>query len=157
MAAEVRSLTTGLVPNAPPMVSNTATFLTIACDAASIGQTIAIFTRLNTLTKSVQDATRYLSDSSVSKSNTGAQQTIAINLIKYGSVLAGTTGTQILPGVFNAPAITNPDANHVQISVVYNHTPIMGLALSNLLQMLGGSGISLSYPLNASSVMRFAQ
>lgn len=127
---------------------------TLAVTAIEFG---AIFTRLNTLTKSVQDATRYLSDSSVSKSNTGAQQTIAINLIKYGSVLAGTTGTQILPGVFNAPAITNPDANHVQISVVYNHTPIMGLALSNLLQMLGGSGISLSYPLNASSVMRFAQ
>jgi|APLak6261658528_1056013.scaffolds.fasta_scaffold12843_2 hypothetical protein len=114
----------------------------------------AIFTRLNTLTKSVQAATRYLSDSSVNKSNTDTQKAIAINLIEYGSV---GTGTQILPGVFNAPTISNPDANHVQISVVYNNTPILGQALSNLLKKMGGSGINLSFPLTASSVMRYAQ
>lgn len=124
---------------------------TLAITAIEFG---AIFTRLNTLTKSVQDATRYLSDSSVNKSNTAAQQTIASNLIIYGMV---GTGTQILPGVFNAPAITNPDVNHVRISVVYNHTPIVGQALSGLLQLLGGSGINLSFPLNASSVLRYAQ
>ena len=124
---------------------------TLAFTAIEFG---AIFTRLNTLTKSVQAATRYLSDSSVNKSNTDTQKAIAINLIKYGSV---GTGAQILPGVFNAPTISNPDPNHVQMSVVYGHTPILGLALSNLLKFLGGSGINLSFALNASSVMRYAQ
>lgn len=124
---------------------------TLAITAIEFG---AIFTRLNTVTKSVQDATRFLSDSSKDKSNTDAQKTIAGNLIKYGLV---GSGTQILPGEFDAPAITNPDANHVRISVVYNHTPIAGEALSGLLQLLGGSEIDLSFPLNASSVMRYAQ
>jgi Flp pilus assembly protein TadG len=110
-----------------------------------------IFTRLNTLTKSVQDATRFLSDS---PANMPDAQTIATNLIKYGTV---GTGTQILPGVTKVSP-TNPDANHVQISVVYNHTPIAGQALSQLLQWLGGSkGIDLSIPLNASSVMRYTR
>jgi len=117
----------------------------------------SIFTRLNTLTKSVQDATRFLSDSSANKSNTDAQKTIATNLIKYGTV---GTGPQIMLGEFvlSDKDITNPDADHVQISVVYKHTPISGQALSKLLQWVGdGDGIDLAIDLNASSVMRYAQ
>jgi hypothetical protein len=128
--------------------------LTLAYTAIEFG---TIFVRLDTLTKSVQDATRYLSDVSVNKSNTPAQKTIAENLIKYGSVVAGP---QLLPGVFDAPIISHPDANHVGISVVYHHVPVGGEALSNLLQFKslgGGDGIELDLALPASSTMRYAQ
>ncbi|MBL1263677.1 TadE/TadG family type IV pilus assembly protein [Methylomicrobium sp. RS1] len=114
----------------------------------------AVFVRLNTIHKSVQDAARYLSATSVAKSNTAAQKTIAANLIQYGSVSAGT---QILPGTFEAPVIQTVGGEHVSVSVVYHHTSIMGEALSNLLQLIGGSGIDLSLDLTASSVMRYVQ
>jgi hypothetical protein len=114
----------------------------------------AVFVRLNTIHKSVQDAARYLSATSVAKSNTAAQKTIAANLIQYGSVSAGT---QILPGAFEAPVIQTVGGEHVSVSVVYHHTSIMGEALSNLLQLIGGSGIDLSLDLTASSVMRYVQ
>ncbi len=114
-----------------------------------------IFTRLNTLTKSVQDATRFLADNSVNRSNTGAQQAVAQNLVLYNSV--SNAGAANLPGALGTVTISNPDPLHVQVSVVYNHTPIAGQAVSNLLQLLGSAPINLSMPLSATSVMRYAQ
>lgn len=114
----------------------------------------AVFTRLNTLTKTVHDATRYLSDVSVNKSNTAAQQTIAVNLIKFAAV---GVGNQLLPGTYNAPIISNPDPDHVQITAVYNHTPVVGATLSNLMQLVGGQALNLSFPLTATTTMRYVQ
>jgi Flp pilus assembly protein TadG len=116
----------------------------------------AVFTRLNTIHKSVQDAARYLSATAVSKTNTAAQKTIAVNLIKYGSVSAGT---QLLPGTIGTPEIKTVGAanDHVSVSVTYDHTPIMGQALSNLLQLIGAGEVDLSFQLQASSIMRYVQ
>ncbi len=126
--------------------------LTLAYTAIEFG---AIFVRLNTITKSVQDATRYLSDHlSIANSDDAQILSIATKLVQNGSV----TGTdQVLPGAFDAPIISNL-GNHIQVSVVYNHTPVAGEALSNLLQtFLGGEALDLSFPMTASSTMRYAR
>ncbi len=124
-------------------------FTIIAFTAIEFG---GIFTRLNTLTKSVQDATRFLADNSSAQSYTPAQEAIARNLVLYNSVNVGQT---VLLG--NAGTVTVTDlGNHVQVTVVYNHTPIAGQALNNLIGLFAG-GINLTMPLTATSIMRFAQ
>lgn len=126
-------------------------FMILAFVAIEFG---GIFMRLNTLTKSVQDATRFLADNSANKSNSSAQITVAKNLVLYNSV--NNTGSRILAGSAGVVTVSSPDADHVQVSVVYNHQAIAGQALNNLLQLMGGS-IDVSMPLTAASVMRYAQ
>lgn len=113
----------------------------------------AVFTRYNTLTKSVQDATRYLADTSVNNAILPGNDTIAVNLVKYGSV--SNTGSPILAEIED-PTVADL-GEHVQVSVTYRHTPILGQAINNLLTWFTGGGIDLSIDMTASSVMRFAQ
>ncbi len=115
--------------------------ITLAFTAIEFG---AIFTRLNMVTKTVQDAARYLSTG-----QSAANQAIATNLIQYNSV--NSDGGQVLPGAFavNIQIL----GTHVNVTATYNHTPIAGEALSNLVQLIGGNPIDLSLPLTASSYM----
>lgn len=123
----------------------------------------AIFVRANTITKSVNDAARYLSDvHDVTDDATAvtAKENIAKNLIVYANV--GNTGDPVLPGVgnFSKLQITQNYGNnkdHVLVEVVYHHEPAAGLAVSNLLQIVTGETIDLSMDIPASSVMRYAQ
>lgn len=124
--------------------------VTFAFTAIEFG---AVFTRYNTVTKTVQDAARYLTKSSISD----VDQTTAENLIRYNSVNA--SGHQLLPGdAFNIDI--DPDVGvagigqHVRITVTYNHTPVAGAALSNLVQLFGGQALDLNMALTASSLMR---
>jgi len=114
-----------------------------------------IFTRWDTVHKSVQDAARYLSAVADNKNNTDTQKAIAANLVKYGSV---NSGTQLLPGTYDDPVIAAVGGGeHISVSVVYHHTPIAGQALSNLLQLIGSGPLDLSVSLQASSVMRYVE
>ena len=114
------------------------------------------FYQLNTLTKSVQDAARYLSAVSVNKTNSAADKTIAKNLAVYGNT-AGT-GTAVLSGLTTANIIpSNPDANHVQVSASYS-SALPGLPSLNAIMNLATGGTAPDIiTLGASSVMRFAQ
>lgn len=126
--------------------------LLLAFTAVEFG---AVFTRYNTVTKSVQDAARYLS---TDKSKVNAKKDKAKNLIEYGSL---TTETKILPGTFEFPSsfpnITNE--NHVIVSVTYKHEPVMGQTLNNLLGLITGTKgtLDLSIDLTATSVMRYVK
>jgi hypothetical protein len=122
-----------------------------------------MFYRLNALTKSVQDAARYLSDVSVNKNFTGANATSAKNLAVYGNT-AGT-GSAIVPGLTPANIVPTDLGDHVQVVATYDifsDSFILGLgnSLNGLLSMATGSapidftGIQFQ---KASSVMRFAQ
>lgn len=121
----------------------------------------ATFVRANTITKSVQDAARYLSDVHDVTDDAAAvtaKDNIAKNLILYASVT--NTGDPVLPGTFDAPTISHnfgTNNDHVKVSVLYHHTPLAGQAVSNLLQLVTGDQIELSIDIPASSVMRYAQ
>ncbi|MEE9412134.1 MAG: TadE family protein [Methylococcales bacterium] len=110
-----------------------------------------VYIRYNTVTKTVQDAARYLT------ANSDADQSIAENLIRYNSINA--EGGQLLPGnAFsvdidrNVPVVGS--GRHVRVTATYNHTPVAGNALSNLVQLIGGQPLDLNMALTASSVMR---
>ncbi|MDD2659476.1 MAG: TadE/TadG family type IV pilus assembly protein [Methylococcales bacterium] len=114
------------------------------------------FYQLNTLTKSVQDAARYLSDVSVNKANTATDYANARNLTVYGN--AAGTGNPVLSGL-TADNITtsNPDANHVQVAATYT-SALPGLPSLNAIVNLATGGTAPDImTLQASSVMRFAQ
>lgn len=132
----------------------------------------AVFTRANTITKSVQQATRYLSaehDLADTADEINVKKTIATNLIIYASF--NNTGDSVLPedaginlGFVNPSTfITTRDTDldgiddHVRIAVVYMHQPVGGQTVSNLLQLITGTPVDLSFPLRASSVMRYTQ
>jgi Flp pilus assembly protein TadG len=115
----------------------------------------AMFYRLNALTKSVDIAARYLTDVSVNKTNTAIDKTNAQNLAVYGTI---TARTAILPGLTAANiAITNPDAQHVQVIATYNANLLLGGTLNAFMQYIGGSVATDFMTLTAASVMRFAQ
>ncbi len=137
-------------------------FLLLAFTAIEFG---AVFTRLNTITKSVQDATRYLSathrvfDDAVEIT---IKEGRATNLIVYASAI--DTGQPVIPGLDTTDtSITRIDQDgdgnddHVSVSVNYLHQPVGGQTVSNLLQMITGAQVNLSFPLRASSVMRYTQ
>lgn len=113
-----------------------------------------MFYRLNALTKSVDIAARYLSDVSYNKTNTATDKTNAQNLAVYGTI---TAGTAILSDFTPANiAITNPDAQHVQVIATYNANLILGGTLNAFMQYIGGSAATNFMILKAASVMRFA-
>ncbi len=124
--------------------------VTLAFTAIELG---AVFTRYNTLTKTVQDAARYLTV------RTNTDHSRAENLIRYNSINAD--GQQLLPGDTIDIDITENigavGSQHVQINITYNHTPVAGAALNNLLQLLGGDPLNLNIALTASSVMRYIE
>jgi hypothetical protein len=111
-----------------------------------VSELSTMFYQLNTLTKSVQVATRYLSD--VSTDPTLALDDDKIkNLICYGN--SGGSGTDILPDCVSKLDLApppSPASNHVTVSASYP---------ANWIGFLYPSSDSLT--LKASSVMRFAQ
>ena len=114
-----------------------------------------MFYRYNALTKSVDIAARYLSGAEEGYPNTPTHETEAKNLAVYGKI---TAGTAILPDFTPANiAITNPDAQHVQVIATYNANLILGGTLTAFMQYIGGSAATDFMTLNAASVMRFAQ
>ena len=122
--------------------------VTFAFTAIEFG---AIFTRLNTITKTVQDATRYYA------TIPNPTREIAERLIMSNSI--HEPGEKLADHFRRPITIQDVDlgvaGNHVQITVIYDHTPIAGNALSGLVQMLGGEPLDLNIPLTASSIMRY--
>ena len=116
-----------------------------------------MFYTLNALTKTTQDAARYMSEN---KSEFATRQVIANNLLIYGSAV--NTGTPLLPGTININASTFTivdSGTHVSVVTTYTHNLFMGSTLSKLSGLTtGGSlGFGDNFTLSASSVMRFAQ
>jgi len=125
------------------------------------------FYHLNILNKSVQDGARYFSDSQIARYNgtgsnlsnpinvstitNGANITRTQNLVIYGNI-AGTGNALVPPdngSGYTTPIIpTIPAANHIQVTVQYNHNFILGNVLNNFL------GITNPFPLTASTVLR---
>lgn len=111
--------------------------------------------QLNTLTKSVQIAARYLSD--VSSSATYANYTDnAKNLAVCGHIGACTSQEAVVPGLVAGDIIVPPVvAQHVQVDATYL-SALPGLPSLNKMMGLAGSNYDI-IKLQASSVMRFAQ
>ncbi|MFU8787786.1 MAG: TadE/TadG family type IV pilus assembly protein [Methylobacter sp.] len=116
-----------------------------------------MFYRLNAVSKSVQVASRYLSDVAVNNANTAADITNAKNLAVFGNTTGN--GASVVPGLTVANiVITNPIAQHVQVAVVgYDSNFMLGNALNGLVAMVTGGSVPAVMTLRASSVMRFAQ
>jgi len=115
-----------------------------------------MFYTMNALTKTTQDAARYMSES---KSEFTIRKPIAESLVKYGNVTS--TAPPLLPkgDSLIETTITDTGDGHVSVVVTYQHDMIMGSALGALTSLsTGGSvGFGNKFQLSASSVMRFAQ
>ncbi|MFI3189651.1 hypothetical protein BCS42_05440 [Crenothrix sp. D3] len=112
-----------------------------------------MFYRLNALTKSVQVASRYLSDVSLNKKITLTKTTIK-HLVCYGNT--GNTGTEVLPDCINKipdnKLTVSAASDHVTVSATYSADWILPNAVKGFLKLSG-----LPMDLTASSVMRFTQ
>ncbi len=123
----------------------------------SLSELSVMFYRLNAVTKAVDTAARYLSDVSVNKANTSDNLTIAKNLVVYGEPKP-TAGVAIEPGLTTSNiTISNPDSDHVKVTVSYDANLILIGALNRLMIYSGSSAATQLMTLQASSVMRFAQ
>ncbi len=111
-----------------------------------------MFYTLNTLTKTTQDAARYLSES---KADFAARKLTAESLIQYGNVT--NAAPTLLPNTIST-TITD-EGTHVKVVVTYPHGLILGGALGALTRLTTGGGVNFgsSFNMGASSVMRFAQ
>jgi Flp pilus assembly protein TadG len=127
---------------------------------AEFGQ---VMFQYNTLTKTVRDAARYLSQNAV----VGATGTVLIdatdmteakNLVVYGNI-AGS-GSPLLPGlgtgdvtvICQGGGTSCPGVEYIQINAQYAYQPILGTTLPGLGLMSGD--ISLGLTLSTSVVMR---
>ncbi len=111
-----------------------------------------MFYRLNAVSKSVQVATRYLSDISINP-NLALTNSQVKNLICFGSV--GGSGTEIVPECNDKLELTplpSAAAGHITVSARYPANWILPGAVVGL---LGLSDDPMA--LRASSVMRFTQ
>jgi Flp pilus assembly protein TadG len=137
------------------------------------------FYHLNILNKSVQDGARYISDSQIARyDGTGSNLSNPINvstttngtnitntqqLVIYGNI-AGTGNALMPPNngsgyVFAQNSLSIPTANHIQLTVQYNHNFILGSVLYNLCKLISTNNTSCvsqngTYSLTASSVLR---
>ena len=114
-----------------------------------------MFYTLNTLTKTTQDAARFLSKD---QSNFATRQPIAKSLLKYGNVT--NTAPPLLPdGDTKVIPIITITGNHVSVVVSYQHDLIMGTVLGALTGLSTGGtvGFGNTFTLGTSSVMRFEQ
>lgn len=109
----------------------------------------AMFYRLNALTKSVQVASRYLSDVSLNKTVTLPTANIK-NLVCYGNTSG--TGTKKLPDCTKLTVTATSAAAHVTVSATYSAGWILPNAVIGFLKLSGQP-----MDLKASSVMRFTQ
>lgn len=114
-----------------------------------------ILSEYNTLTKSVQDAARYVaSNAAVGTTRivniTSSLQTQAANLVVTGNI--NGTGNALLPSLTTGN-VTVADAGngYVSVSVTYTYVPIVGASLPTFGFT---SPISLALPLNAAVIMR---
>lgn len=109
----------------------------------------------DTLTKAVRDGARYAASTSALGSTglvsiTTQIQTAVANLVATGNV--NGAGSALLPGL-SASNVTVSDAGngYVSVSATYTYEPMLG---STLPTFGLGRPISLSFTLNAASVMR---
>jgi len=114
-----------------------------------------LFYTLNTLTKTTQDAARYMSES---KTEFVTRKPISESLLKYGNVTS--TAPPLLPdGDTKVIPVITDEGTHVKVVVTYQHDLIMGTALGALtgLSTGGALGFGSTFNLTASSIMRFSQ
>lgn len=111
-----------------------------------------MFYRLNAMTKSIQDAARYLSDVSVNP-NIALTDAQVKNLICSGTI--GGTGTEIVPECQDKLVLDPPlsaASGHITVSATY---PADWILVGAVIAFLNLSGEPME--LRASSVMRFAR
>jgi CBS domain containing-hemolysin-like protein len=111
-----------------------------------------MFYRLNAMTKSIQDAARYLSDVSVNP-NIALTDAQVKNLICSGTI--GGTGTEIVPECQDKLVLDPPPSaasGHISVSARY---PADWILVGAVIAFLNLSGEPME--LRASSVMRFAR
>jgi CBS domain containing-hemolysin-like protein len=111
-----------------------------------------MFYRLNAVTKSVQDAARYLSDVSVNP-NIALTDAQVKNLVCSGDI--GGTGAQIVPECQDKLVLAPPPvaaSDHIAIAARY---PADWILVGAVIAFLNLSGEPME--LRASSVMRFTQ
>ncbi|MEY3788861.1 MAG: hypothetical protein RLZ75_3069 [Pseudomonadota bacterium] len=112
------------------------------------------FYRLNAVTKSVQVASRYLSDVSPNQTITTSFPIDIKKLICYGNI--GGTGVAILPDCNTKLTVKlTVTSTHITVSATYNSSLILGGILDGLMGLIGGSTATQFMTLRASSVMRF--
>lgn len=109
----------------------------------------------NVLTKAARDGARYLATHAIDGTTgvidiTTELETATKNLVIYGDT---KTGTPLLENFTPADVTITPlvDAVHVQLSAVYNFTPIFSRIPTF---GLGSGDIQLNYPLRASITVR---
>jgi hypothetical protein len=118
------------------------------------------FYRLNALTKSVQVASRYLSDVSPNQTITASSPVDIKKLICYGKIgNIGGTDVAILPDCNTKLTVPNPTltSTHITVSATYDSSLILGGILDGLMGLIGGNTSTEFMTLHASSVMRFTR
>lgn len=114
-----------------------------------------MFYTMNALTKTTQDAARYLSES---KAKFAMRRPLAESLLKYGNITS--SAPPLLPmGDTLINAMITDAGTHVRVVVTYQHNLIMGSALGALTGLSTGGSVNFgsTFQLGASSIMRFAQ
>lgn len=114
-----------------------------------------LFYTLNTLTKTTQDAARYMSEA---KAEFVTRKPIAESLLKYGNV-SNTAPPLLADGNIKVIPVITDEGSHVKVVVSYQHDLIMGTALGALTSISTGGSLSFgnTFNLTASSIMRFSQ
>ena len=90
------------------------------------------FYQYNTLTKSIRDGARYLSDNSLNGAGVielgGSASTAAKNLIVFGN--SAGSGDALLEGFSTSDiTITTIDSKHLKVSASFSYTPIIAAGI----------------------------
>lgn len=114
-----------------------------------------LLSQYDTLTKAVRDGARYAASTSALGSTglvaiTPQIQAAVANLVATGNV--NGSGSALLPGLSaSGVTVSNAGNGYVSVSATYTYQPLLGATLPTFGL---GSPISLSFTLNAASVMR---
>jgi len=92
------------------------------------------FYQYNTLTKSIRDGARYLSDNSLNGAGVielgGTTSTATKNLIVFGNSVG--SGTALLDGLsISDITITTIDSQHLKVSASFSYSPIIAAGIPN--------------------------
>jgi len=115
------------------------------------------FFQYNTLTKSVRDGVRHLASYAINPSTgifniSPELANDARNLVVYGNSLG--SGQALLPGLTTGDVLVDsPDGVNVRVRAAYQYAPMLGNQLP-LSGWFGGDGISTTFTLRASTLMR---